>query len=1822
MALDFNTTPYHDDFNDSKNFHRILFRPGRAVQARELTQSQTLLQDQVKKLGDHLFQDGSRVTGASLFSIGEGKIQNIEINQQSTVNHINLQSTFGGTAINVASFVNNFITANTGNTANANIRSLYFCHHSDTAVGTDPDTIYVSFIRFINNTSESANTKGAVNAIVSNSANLQIFSTGDLNPVNLVSTVTATNNLPYGKAKLMGVTEGVFFTNGVFVKNAQQTIAVDKYAANTNATIGFDVTESIVKSTDDTTLLDPALDSSNYLAPGGDRYKISLDLSRKNLDTQNSTLPSLTSTKYIELVRYRNGVLVKNASDTKYSDLGRTLARRTFDESGDYIVDGLEPRITALSNTNTFLLNISKGKAYVKGYEIDTISQVQLPISRARDQESITGHDLQTPYSNFFNITNSNNAVFNSNTSERVELYSSNGVIDGTTLIGEGYVKNIQYVSGDSDSAVNRLHLFGVKKIANTGGTSLPISLTKHIKGMNTGNANSNIHSTSITTHETSGVVVNNTQHLIVSNPVGISVGDEVFGHNVSEDLRSNERRVFVTAIQGSNISLTNTSVSKETTNNFVFQRTTLTGTNRDIGVFEGAYDVVSSVNQVSYDTKRVFKDVTFESGTATITTNDGSERFKVAGTDNALKRKFFQVIVRTSSSTYTANSIVPIDSDVTFFTITSPGNPDSLTVDLDDGSFDGTADILTTIDVEGAGRRSKTSNSHFKIFTEVGNTTGSIIERSLGVTDVVNVTGIFVSNNPASTSNSSNVNVLEHFMVDTGQTDTHYDHATIRLRESGVGVVNTGQVNVVYNRFSHTGTGHFDANSYPIYENIPQYVKRDGTKIDLRDSLDFRVTRKDNETSNVYSNTNMTFVRNQIVDSTNPEADVDLSYYLSRIDKIVLDFEGEFRVKQGVSALTNPATPIDEEEAMTLYKLTFPPFTYNTSNVKIDIVKNKRYTMKDIGAIDDRLSRVEYYTSLNLLEQEISASSFFNADNVQLINNGFLVDDFKGHSVGDVLNDDYKCSIDYTNKTLHSRFRANGTNVAVSATGLGDSSNVLSVPFTTTVYAAQNVASSTTNINPFNVVSFIGHVKLKADVTSYADFLSRPGISINTEGDVDQYAFGINFSGSKWDEWTALSYNNDTTRLYSYYDTKGQKVSQTSSAAEAGALTTKSESSKIFYYMRPEPIEWELYGFRPNSLVFAYIDNTHISSMLRAYDPDLGTYSPTSSYIVTDDQGFANGLIQITGDTGFGESDVNNLFVGGEHQLIFVDSFNSPNLFSTIAVTSYFAGTPQSKIPPPVQPEPQRTQQPTIQQQSFFHHEALNNVPPTGDSLADRNAKLVAEGKVSQATIDAFGDAVVAAYESELGRTPDSGGYEWWLQNIESGHIDTSNNAESPDGTKKGLLAHFANSEEAKAGCPNATIGGKDPLAQTFFVNENVNPRGIFVSAVDVFFSTKDVTLPVTLELRKTVNGYPSAKDIILGAQVTLNPDDIVLPVDPTIPLPTRFTFDKPIFLEPEEYSMVLLTNSSEYNVFIATVGDTRLDTGQSVVGQPYLGSLFKSQNASTWTAAQESDLCFVLHKCKFDTSGSFTSVIQPQKNNLPFQNVDLLRFDAPVFTFPKTDINFKLGVKSNGATSLDGGIIIEPNSDIYFKNRKEFNQSSDANVTVTMSTTNEDLSPIFEMNRSRVVFVENLINSSSNTEVVARPETLASNGGASSKYITRKVKLSEGFDATDLRVIISKNLPAGSSVKVFYRVQNDLDTGTKFSELTFTEMSRVTDTVVTQDLLSYYDCEYKAEDITYTAADTSYDTFRYFQLKIVLFSTNPANTPTVKNLRAIALS
>jgi hypothetical protein len=173
-----------------------------------------------------------------------------------------------------------------------------------------------------------------------------------------------------------------------------------------------------------------------------------------------------------------------------------------------------------------------------------------------------------------------------------------------------------------------------------------------------------------------------------------------------------------------------------------------------------------------------------------------------------------------------------------------------------------------------------------------------------------------------------------------------------------------------------------------------------------------------------------------------------------------------------------------------------------------------------------------------------------------------------------------------------------------------------------------------------------------------------------------------------------------------------------------------------------------------------------------------------------------------------------------------------------------------------------------------------------------------------------------------------------------------------------------------------------KDPLAQSFFVKDET---GIFLTAVDVYFETKDESgVPVTLQLRTMENGIPTTT-VFPFSEVTLTPDQINLSVNGIIP--TRFTFASPVYLAgPQgksvrgapiaseataEYAVVLLSNSSNYRVFISRLGENDILTNIKVGAQPTLGSLFKSQNGSTWTPSQLEDLKYKLYRAEFVDSG-----------------------------------------------------------------------------------------------------------------------------------------------------------------------------------------------------------------------------------------------------------
>src|SRR5690606_36428184 len=135
---------------------------------------------------------------------------------------------------------------------------------------------------------------------------------------------------------------------------------------------------------------------------------------------------------------------------------------------------------------------------------------------------------------------------------------------------------------------------------------------------------------------------------------------------------------------------------------------------------------------------------------------------------------------------------------------------------------------------------------------------------------------------------------------------------------------------------------------------------------------------------------------------------------YLPRIDKVVLTKERQLRVIQGEPSV-RPVPPADATDSMTLYVVSYPPYTADPSLVQIQPVDHRRYTMRDIGRLEKRIDHLEYYVSLSMLEQMTAQQPEYDDDDIERFKNGILVDPFSSHAVGAVEDLDYKFSTDET---------------------------------------------------------------------------------------------------------------------------------------------------------------------------------------------------------------------------------------------------------------------------------------------------------------------------------------------------------------------------------------------------------------------------------------------------------------------------------------------------------------------------------------------------------------------------------------------------------------------------------------------------------------------------------------------------------------------------------------------------------------------------------------------------------------------------------------
>ena len=158
-------------------------------------------------------------------------------------------------------------------------------------------------------------------------------------------------------------------------------------------------------------------------------------------------------------------------------------------------------------------------------------------------------------------------------------------------------------------------------------------------------------------------------------------------------------------------------------------------------------------------------------------------------------------------------------------------------------------------------------------------------------------------------------------------------------------------------------------------------------------------------------------------------------------------------------------------------------------------------------------------------------------------------------------------------------------------------------------------------------------------------------------------------------------------------------------------------------------------------------------------------------------------------------------------------------------------------------------------------------------------------------------------------------------------------------------------------------------PLAQTFKVegNPEVTTVGRFLTSVDIYFGAKDDTLPVTVEIRNVVNGYPGNK-ILPYSRVTKNVADIN--VSDTGATATTFTFPSPVYVTTEtEYALAVLSNTPHHKVWITRMGDVDIGGTRTVSKQPHVGVLYKSHNGTEFAMSPMEDMKFSVKAAEFDT-------------------------------------------------------------------------------------------------------------------------------------------------------------------------------------------------------------------------------------------------------------
>ena len=1156
---DFNTEPFFDDYNEDDKFYRILFRPGYAVQARELTQMQTILQEQVRRHGDHIFKEGSMVIPG-------------QVSYDLSVPYVKLVT---DPAIDAKAVLEQLVGKEIQNSAGLTALVVNYALAETVNGNFEENTLFLKY-------------QNSVQDLAGN--NIQNFTVNDyLSPtdgsVGLNVTVADTG-MPFGFGCSASIQRGIYYINKNFVLVTEQSIILDKYTNSPSYRIGLKMVEDIIYPDDDEQLLDNALGSPNYAAPGAARYKIDLVLTKI---TENPDSVTITEEEdFIDVLRLRNGNVVFKLDRSNYAELEKTLARRTYDESGDYTLNPF--RIQVKDYRNNFrggwaagekyiqgdLIRVSDGSAFGSNYFVSITNGTSGGTTPDfNNWASLDYFDDNTVRWEYVHYPNFNQGVhtFNSGDSDFTNFSLDDHIrLDGTLALGieagKAYVRGyeIEKISTEylpvpkcrylPEGSAALSSYFGVPSLpaddsalSGVKTTNIDMSIGNYVIAEKVkrapdllGLGTVNLHSV-IASSANTGTIIGTARVRGVETHLSdvILAGSFVIGETYT--ITAAGTTDFVNIGAANNLTGTTFIASGPGAG---------TGSARAYTYKVFLFDIVmnggknfTSVKSI-YNAPTMFMCDMIQVDNKTTLENPEGSSLIYSLPDYAIADIFgasYTVVAPMTQST--SDNTLSFTAPAGYAFASANDDDNYIIINNASGAFVRITPIVSsgggTLTISGVENQSHTvltslirsanNVQTFKALTDADpmqlNTQAAAQAKTITLNHsfVTRIVSVTMSNQAWGTASPVySTNITERYRFDQAQSSSVMALSTITLVPGATAP--TGPIMIKYEYVTTTQStlgdftavnSYIHANSKIRYDQIPPV-----SSYSLRDSIDFRPYAVGAGFQQRY------------FPKFGSTASISYRNYLSRTDSVALSTSGRYIVANGVPAEI-PIEQTTPSMAMKIARVSVEPYTFrygDQTGVIVTPVENKRYTMRDIGKLERRIQDLEYYTALTLTELDTKNMRIVDSNGFERYQNGFLVDSFDGQGIGNASSDDWNASIDSSNKELRPFFSQKQVNLLenrnATIKNYKVSGDLVTLPFTEVDMITQSKASTTESVNPYAVYSWKGVISINPWSDTWFSTHRRPDIILNDESQYNAIvskAEEDGVLGTVWNSWqTAFS--------------------------------------------------------------------------------------------------------------------------------------------------------------------------------------------------------------------------------------------------------------------------------------------------------------------------------------------------------------------------------------------------------------------------------------------------------------------------------------------------------------------------------------------------------------------------------------------------------------------------------------------------------------------------------------------------------------------------